>query len=132
MPKRSSTDLSIAQLRSILSDRQSELKKLVKQRKRAQKELDRIDAQIAQLGGTASGRTSAGGRPRNAMSLVEALTKVLQGAGKPMSVGEITDAVRASGYRSSSPSFRLIVNQTLIREKKLFSPTGRGIYQARK
>jgi hypothetical protein len=129
MARHASSGLSIAQLRGILASRQSELKKLQKQRKGLQKKLNQIDSRIASLGGTSTGRTGDGTRPRNTMNLVEALTKVMQGKSKPMSIAEITDAVRSAGYKSSSPSFRSIVNQALIREKKLFSPAGRGLYQ---
>jgi hypothetical protein len=41
--------------------------------------------------------------------------------------------VQAGGYRSSSDHFRAIVNQTLIKERKRFSPSGeRGVYQLKK
>ena len=39
-----------------------------------------------------------------------------------MKVGDITDAVLATGYRSNSDNFRAIVNQTLIKERKRFLP----------
>ena len=50
---------------------------------------------------------------------------------KPMSVGDILDAVLKSGYRTSSANFRGIVNQTLIKEKR-FGSAGRGLYQMKK
>ena len=50
-----------------------------------------------------------------------------------MKVGVITEAVLATGYRSSSDNFRAIINQTLIKEKKRFISTGaRGEYQIKK
>ncbi len=64
------------------------------------------------------------------MSLPDALDHVLRAGGKPMKVGDITDAVLATGYRSNSDNFRAIVNQTLIKERKRFAPSGeRGTYQ---
>jgi len=58
---------------------------------------------------------------------------VLKSAGKPLPVSEILQRVQSSGYRSSSPNFRAIVNQTLIKERKRFQPTGtRGVYQLKK
>jgi hypothetical protein len=51
--------------------------------------------------------------------------------GKPMRVGDITDAVHNAGYRSSSANFRGIVNQTLIKDKRFVAPE-RGLYQLRK
>ena len=48
--------------------------------------------------------------------------------GKPIRVGEILDGVLESGYRSTSPNFRAIVNQTLIKAKQ-FVATSRGVYK---
>ena len=123
--------LSISALENILRDRKSRLTKLLKQRRKAQKELDQIDRQIQKIGGPAGGM--GGGRARNEQSLPDAIQAVLQKAGKPMGVGDIVDGVQAAGYRSSSDHFRAIVNQTLIKERKRFSPSGeRGVYQLKK
>jgi hypothetical protein len=48
--------------------------------------------------------------------------------GKPMRVGEIVDAVKSAGYKSNSASFKNIVNQMLIKERKRFQQVDRGIY----
>ena len=48
--------------------------------------------------------------------------------GKPMRVGEILEAVSATGYRSNSANFRGIINQTLIKERKRFNQAERGTY----
>ncbi len=137
MAKRGPIGLSITQLRQILASRQSDLKKLTKQRKALQKQLNAIDFRIARLDGNETtprnGTISSGRkRARNASSLVATLEGVLSAKGKPMNVGEIVDGVLASGYRSSSPAFRSIVNQTLIKEKKKFTSTARGVYQMKK
>src|SRR5579862_2546001 len=122
--------MNIADLERILSERKSAATRLTKQRKDIQKKLDAIDRKLDKLG--ASGRRTAGGRARNEKSLPETLAEVLSN-GKPMKVGAIADAVLATGYRSSSPNFRAIVNQTLIKERKRFAPSGeRGTYQLKK
>ncbi|HEV7299744.1 MAG TPA: hypothetical protein VGN72_10295 [Tepidisphaeraceae bacterium] len=138
MAKREPVGLSIAQLKNILASRETELKKLLKRRKQLQGDLDAIDGQIARIDGDGSaasgtngtaGRRRGGKRPRNEQSLVATLEAVLGKSGKPMSVSEIVDGVLAAGYQSSSPMFRAIVNQTLIKERKRFASAGRGIYQ---
>ena len=68
-------------------------------------------------------------RPRNTGSLVEALKKLL--TGKTMTVTEMADAVQKAGYKTSSPNFRTIVNQTLINNKKDFKRVARGQYTAK-
>ena len=133
-----SAGLSISQLKSLLVSQTSELKKLHKQRDGLQSQIDKVDARIAKLNGAAGGGARRGGggggkrtRAKNKASLVETLKEVL-GKGKPLPVGEIVAGVLATGYKSSSPNFRAIVNQTLIKERKSFASAGRGIYGLKK
>jgi hypothetical protein len=113
----------------MLNVRRAELAKLQKQRAGLVRELASVDRSIARIGGIAGGK---GSRARNEQSLTETLQSVLSDGGKPMAVGDILAAVEATGYRSSSANFRGIINQTLIKERKLFSSAGRGIYQLKK
>ncbi len=71
-----------------------------------------------------------GGRVRNQKSLADSIQEVLEKTGKPMKVGDITDAVKAGGYQSNSANFRAIVNQMLIKDKRFKSPS-RTFYQLR-
>ena len=112
----------------MLQQRKAELSKLRKERAGLERQMSKLDRRIDTLGG---GR-SRGGRARNAMSLTAVMEDVLGKAGKPMQVGDILARVEASGYRSSSPNFRGIINQTLIKEKKRFASAGRGLYQLKK
>ena len=74
-------------------------------------------------------KTAKGRRPRNTANLVESLQKLL--ANKTMAVTEMADAVQKAGYKTSSPNFRTIVNQTLINNKKAFKRVARGQYTAK-
>ena len=126
-------NLTIAQLQNILNTRQSALSKLEKKRNTLQRKLDTIDREIERIGGSPAGSSRGGTRARNEQSLTETIAKVMRGVSRPMRVGEISDAVRATGYRSNSANFRAIINQTLIKERKLFASTGeRGTYQMKK
>ena len=127
MPRPST--LTIANLKQMLNARRAELARLQKQCAGVARELASIDRSIARIGGIAGGK---GSRARNEQSLTETLQSVLKDAGKPMGVGEILAAVEATGYRSNSANFRGIINQTLIKERKYFTSTGRGIYQLKK
>ena len=62
------------------------------------------------------------------MNLVQALAKVLKG--RSMGVTEVSHAVQEAGYRTTSPNFRTIVNQTLIKSP-LFKRLSRGQYTAK-
>ena len=130
----SGANLNIADLERMLEDRKNELNKLLRQRSDLQKRVDQIDRQIERLGGGAVGRRGGrggrgGGRARNERSLMDTIEAVMREAGRAMKVHEIVEAVEATGYRSNSANFRGIVNQTLIKDRKRFVPTDRGVYQ---
>lgn len=129
MPRTSAiSNMSLDDIQRLIQDRQKQIRKLEKQRAKFQKKVDQIDRQIVSLGGSAGRRGRGGGRARNEVSLVEAIAQVLgQGSG-PMGVGDITEKVQASGYRSNAANFRGLVNQTLIKDKRFVS-AGRGLYQ---
>jgi hypothetical protein len=56
-------------------------------------------------------------RPRNTMTLNDALVKIL--SGKQMGPTEAAAAVRSAGYKTTSPNFRTIVSQALARDKRI-------------
>jgi hypothetical protein len=114
-----------------MESRRSELNKLRKQRTKIQRELNAVDRQIDKIEGGGGGGRGGNGRVRNAQSLNDTIDQVLREGGKPMKVGDIVDAVKAAGYRSSSANFRGIVNQTLIKDKRFNAPE-RGLYQVKK
>jgi septal ring factor EnvC (AmiA/AmiB activator) len=128
----SGTNLTIAQLKRVLNEKQSELTKLHRQRAQLQKRLNQLDRQIERVGGGLSGtRGGGGGRARNEQSLIEAIESVLGKAGKPLQVSQILEGVLATGYRSGSANFRGIINQTLIKDKR-FGQVERGVYGLKK
>jgi hypothetical protein len=102
----------------------------VKERDRAQQRLQTIERQIARVAGRGMSN-GGGGRVRNPASLVQTMENILKSSSKPMPVGDITEAVLKTGYKTNSANFRSIVNQTLIKEKQ-FSSAGRGLYQLKK
>jgi hypothetical protein len=126
MPRGIRAALSIVELERLLNSQRSAVNKLLKRRGVIQRKLDGIDREITKLGGGSGG----GGGTRNSISLPTAMEAALKKHGT-MRVGDIVDAVVASGYRSKSANFRGIVNQTLIKDKR-FTSTGRGVYQLKK
>jgi septal ring factor EnvC (AmiA/AmiB activator) len=125
-------NFNIAQLERILDERRTAVSKLERQRTELQRKLDGLERQIVRLNGGIRGmrgRLGGSGRARNDRSLVETIEDVMRGKGKAMRVGEIVDAVTATGYRSNSANFRGIVNQTLIKERKRFGQADRGLYE---
>lgn len=123
--------LSLAELQTEIARRKKSVSKLQRQRDRLVQKLAELDAHIAANGGAsgAVGGWTRSGAPRtrahNEMNLLDALSKLLKG--KTMSVTEAADAVQTAGYQTTSPNFRTIVNQTLLK-KKYFKRVGRGMY----
>ena len=119
---------SLADLKSMLAEGRRQRGRLLKERKKLQARIDQVDREIQSLDGAGAGRGRRG--RRNDLPLRDVIESVLKRSSKPMRVGDIVNAVEASGYRSGSANFRGIVNQTLIKEKRFTSPS-RGLYQAK-
>ena len=129
-------NLNIVELQRILGDRKKQLEKLHRKRDTIQRSLNEIDAEIAKVSGGAAGEstggraTGKGSRARNDRPLPDYMEEVMVKAGRPMKVNEIVEAVLAAGYKTTSASFKNIINQQLIKERKRFQHTDRGTYAA--
>ena len=140
--------ISTTALRAELERRQSQVNDLVNRRRELAAALEQIDSELDALGIAPGGRASrripgragrrgrafaTGGVPagrkrhQNESNLEEALAKVLKG--KTMGVTEVAHAVREAGYKTTSPNFRTIVNQALLRSD-LIKKVSRGQYTA--
>ncbi len=148
MAKRALTAVSTLDLQKELQRRQHDLASLLARRETLESELASLNDEINMLGGApASSRVGRRGpgrkktgrrgrppgtgkkigkRPKNKMTLQEAMQKVLKG--RTLSVTEIAAAVKKAGYKSSSSTFRTIVNQTLIKNPGTFRKVARGQY----
>lgn len=127
---RSVTKMSVGELQAEIRRRQRSLGKFERQRSRLLSKLAGLDGKIRELGGAIGGGRAGGGgrRPRNDMTLVETLGKVLNG--KTMSVTDAAEAVKRAGYRTNSNNFRTQVNIALIKSGS-FKRTGRGQYTSK-
>ena len=118
------SDLSIEDLKKEIQRRQAALPGLIAQRD----ELDRKIADLQALGpvdpalaapkapSARSARVKVK-RAKNKVSLPQVLTTILKA--KPgQSVAELTQAVLAAGYKSTSKDFKAIVTQTLYRDER--------------
>jgi hypothetical protein len=110
--------VSVADLQRELARRQRAAGTLMRKRARLLKRLQSLEGQLAHLGvsgrGGVTGPVGSGRkRPHNDLSLADALAKALDG--KTMSVSDLAKEVQRKGYRTTSPSFRLIVNQALLK-----------------
>lgn len=123
-------ELSVLELHAELARRQRTVSALRKRRDRLAEKLAALDAELSAMGG---GRLASGTgfrkRPKNDSNLVDALHALLDG--KTMSVTEAAEEVQKAGYKTTSPSFRTIVNQTLINSGR-FKRVSRGQYTSKK
>jgi len=126
-PRKTDT-YSIAELRALITERRKRMIELRREHAKISKQLARIDHELSFLGGAGGSQRI---RPRNDKNLVDLMEEVMAKKGAAMRVGDITDAVQAAGYRSSSANFRGIVNQTLIKDKR-FKSSERGLYEVKK
>lgn len=124
--KRSLDTVPTDELAREMARRRREIDRLRRRRDTLVRQVQEIDDQLRQVGAA----IEDGGvrrRPRNEMSLADALASVLKN--KTMSVTEAAEAVQNAGYRTTSSSFRTIVNQTLLKDPR-FQKVDRGRYRA--
>lgn len=125
------SNLSVADLQAELSRRGRRVKALERRYFKLHAKLESLRGEIESIGGTVTaGGVVVTGRKRaqNDTNLVEALAKVLKG--RTLSVTELTDAVQKAGYKTTSRTFRTIVNQALIKHTDRFKKVSRGMYTA--
>jgi uncharacterized protein (UPF0335 family) len=130
-PQGSLTSVDTATLAAELRRRQGAVGRLERRRERLLEQLQGVEAElreagadVAAVGGLAPGRK----RHQNEAKLEDALRELL--TGQVMTVTDAAQAVQDAGYRTTSPNFRTIVNQTLIRGGR-FKRVARGQYTAK-
>lgn len=139
--------VSTSALRAELERREGAVGDLMSRHRELANELSKIEGELSALGvipGAKGGRGGRGvgrgrrrgpsaavppGRKRhqNDSNLEQALANVLKG--QTMGVTEVAAAVQDAGYRTTSPNFRTIVNQALLRSN-LIKKVSRGKYTA--
>lgn len=119
--------MSTTELRAELTRRSRAVGALQRKRARLAEQLAVLDAELAGMGGAITDSTGRRRRARNDTNLADKLAEVLKG--KTMSVTEAAGAVQQAGYVTTAANFRVIVNQTLIRDKR-FKKVSRGQYTA--
>lgn len=121
------SSISISELHTEIRRRQRHLDALHRKREKLSTQLREVEEQILQEGG-AMGALTGRKRPRNEQNLADALADLL--AKQTLSVTEASEQVQTAGYRTTSPNFRTIVNQTLLKDPR-FKRVGRGRYTSK-
>ena len=118
------SQVGTSELARELHRRRSSVGRLARRREKLIAQVAAIDAEMAGLGASPGGERR---RPRNDSNLKQALAGLL--TNNPLSVTEAARQVQEAGYRTTSPNFRTIVNQTLL--KGPFKRVSRGVYQTK-
>jgi len=122
-------ELSAADLRAEL------IARLREEIARHEREIEALNAQIRQLQPTQQvivrrAIRSARGIARNEQPLRQVIAQVLRDNGEPMSINEIMDGVKRTGYQSNATNFRGVISMSLS-NNQMFEKTGRGVYALR-
>lgn len=144
-------NLSVAELEAALKQKRDYLADLVERKHSLEKELASLNGEIAALGGkpvarrgrppknavasaaspTKGKRRGAprGPRPKNKLTMKQAVTKALTGAKGGLTVKETAAAVKKAGQKSKSGNFENVVYQCLFNNKSLFAKNSDGKYE---
>ena len=133
--------VSTSELRRELARREKGARSLSARRDKLAKKLAALEAELAGLGLSAAGPRRAGRpakagrrggrrRARNAVSLPDAIAKVVR-VGATVSPADVASRVRKSGYKSTSSHFGMMVSNALSKDSR-FKRLSRGQYSRTK
>lgn len=124
--------LSVADLEKILDERKNQLQELAKRRDLAQKELDKLDAEIQELvgvGGSLGKFRRRRRRVKNEMSLRAVVLEILSKNKKGFTLADMAGKVTETGYKSSSRNFRNVLYQCLYNTEGIAHDDATGCYR---
>jgi hypothetical protein len=114
--------LSVTALERMLMRKRTQLEHLTKRREALQRQLEKVDRQIGQIGGRNGGpisvRRKVRRRPRNARPLAEVVIELLKKNKSGLPLSQLTAKILATGYRSHSSDFKNVVYQCLYNNRK--------------
>ena len=115
-------ELSVSALERMLSRRRTQLERLTRRRESLQRQIEKVDRQIGQIGGRNGSdlgvHKKVRRRPRNSKPLTEVVVEVLKKHKAGLALGQLSDKVLATGYKSHSGDFKNVVYQCLYNNRK--------------
>jgi hypothetical protein len=129
---RTQAGFSVADLERILEDRKTQLQDLAKRRDQAQKELDKLDAEIQDLvgpGGNVGRFRKRRRRVKNEMSLRAVVLEILGKNKKGFTLADLAEKVSETGYKSASRNFRNVLYQCLYNTDGIVHDDSTGCYR---
>ena len=138
MARRKGSDLSVAQLERLLSDKKGELATLGQKKANLQSQLASVDKALDSLkGATAPAAAPAparrkprrGKQPKNAQSLGAVVTGILGKTPKGLSLKDLVAAVLSSGYKTKAKNFSNVVYQCVYNSKTIYRDEKSGTHR---
>ena len=129
---RAPAGFSVADLERILDERKGQLQDLAKRRDQAQKELDKLDAEIQGLvgvGGSVGKIRRRRRRVKNAQSLRAVVLEIMGKNKKGFALADLAVKVNEAGYKSSSRNFRNVLYQCLYNTEGIVHDDATGCYR---
>ena len=141
MARRKGSDLSVAQLERLLSDKKGELATLGQKKANLQSQLASVDKALDSLkGATAPAAAPAparrkkkrgrrGKRPKNTQTLPEVVAGILGKTPKGLSLKDLVAAVLGSGYKTKAKNFSNVVYQCVYNSKTIYRDEKSGTHR---
>ncbi|MFP6702013.1 MAG: hypothetical protein VB861_09735 [Planctomycetaceae bacterium] len=138
MARRKGSDLSVAQLERLLSDKKGELATLGQKKANLQAQLASVDKALDSLkGANAPAAAPVPARrkqrrrrlPRNAQSLGAVVTGILGKTPKGLSLKDLVAAVLSSGYKTKAKNFSNVVYQCVYNDKTIYRDDKSGTHR---
>ena len=109
-------EMTVAQLELALQRKKGRLDSLVGRREKLQRQLDRVERMITEIGGRGAAegdKRSKRRRPKNKQSLRSIVLDLLGRNKKGLSISELHERVEGAGYKTRSRNFRNVLYQCL-------------------
>ncbi len=141
MARRKGSDLSVAQLERLLSDKKGELATLGQKKANLQAQLASVDKALDSLKGANAPaaapaparrkkkRRRRGKLPRNAQSLGAVVAGILGKTPKGLSLKDLVAAVLGSGYKTKAKNFSNVVYQCVYNDKTIYRDDKSGTHR---
>jgi len=136
MARRKGSDLSVAQLETLLSQKKSRLKTLDRKRVTLTAQLSSVDKELESLQGPsapAPRRRKKSGRrgkmPKNTQSLGAVVNAILGDIPKGLGLEDLVAKVISSGYKTKAKSFSNVVYQCVYNTKAIYRDKKSGTYR---
>jgi len=137
MARRKGSDLSVAQLETLLAEKKDRLETLGRKKASLADQLSSLDKELESLQGSSSAPAPRrpkksgrrGKRAKNSQSLGAVVNGILTETPKGLSLEDLVANVISSGYKTKAKSFSNVVYQCVYNAKAIYRDKNSGTYR---